>query len=164
MVRFVLQVAISKETREKLEYAQALMSHVAGCDLARVFDRALDTLIAKLEAGRCGAASKPRAKRRPTLSQRHIPAHVKHAVWQRDGGQCTYTTESGHRCPARDLLQYDHVEPVARGGEATVDNLRLRCRTHNQYAAEQAFGRRVSSDDRVRRRSGFVGQACGSPS
>jgi hypothetical protein len=158
--RFVLQVTISKETREKLEYAQALMSHVAGCDLARVFDRALDTLIAKLEAKRCGAASKPRAKGRPTLSQRHIPAHVKHAVWQRDGGQCTYTTESGHRCPARDLLQYDHVEPVARGGEATVDNLRLRCRTHNQYTAEQAFGRRRSTIA-CARRSDSSG-ACGS--
>jgi len=29
---------------------------------------------------------------------------------------------------------------VARGGTATVANLRLRCRAHNQFAAEQAFG------------------------
>src|SRR5205085_4003532 len=27
-----------------------------------------------------------------------------------------------------------------RGGEATVDGVRLRCRAHNQYAAECAFG------------------------
>ena len=38
-------------------------------------------------------------------------------------------------------LDYDHVEPVAQGGRATVQNLRLRCRAHNQYTAEQAFGR-----------------------
>lgn len=30
--------------------------------------------------------------------------------------------------------------PVARGGETSAANLRLRCRAHNQYAAEQAFG------------------------
>jgi len=138
--RYVLQLSISKDTHEKLEYAQALMSHVAGCDLARVFDRALDTLIVKLEKRRCGATSKPRANRRQTLSKRHIPAHVKRAVWQRDGGRCTYTTETGHRCPARHLLQYDHVVPVARGGDATVENLRIRCATHNRFEAEQTFG------------------------
>jgi Holliday junction resolvasome RuvABC DNA-binding subunit len=37
-------------------------------------------------------------------------------------------------------LEFDHVNPVARGGEATADNLRLRCRGHNQHAAERAFG------------------------
>jgi 5-methylcytosine-specific restriction endonuclease McrA len=145
--RYILQLAISKETHGKLEYAQALMSHLS-CDLARVFDRALDSLIAKLEKDRCGAASKPRAKRRPTLSQRHVPSHVKLAVWKRDGGRCTFTTETGHRCPARDLLQYDHIDPVARGGEATVENLRLRCRTHNQLDAEQAFGKEFIAEKR----------------
>jgi hypothetical protein len=37
-------------------------------------------------------------------------------------------------------LEFDHVEPVARGGRATVAGIRLRCRAHNQYAAECAFG------------------------
>jgi hypothetical protein len=37
-------------------------------------------------------------------------------------------------------VEYDHVHPVARGGAATLDNLRLRCRAHNQYAAECTFG------------------------
>ncbi len=32
------------------------------------------------------------------------------------------------------------MEPVARGGRATAENPRLRCRAHNQYAAEQQFG------------------------
>jgi len=30
---------------------------------------------------------------------------------------------------------------VARGGQATVENVRLRCRAHNQYAAECTFGK-----------------------
>jgi len=65
---------------------------------------------------------------------------VKFAVWQRDGGQCTFTSESGHRCGSSAHLEYDQAVPVARGGVATVENLRLRCRAHNQYEAEQTFG------------------------
>ena len=34
----------------------------------------------------------------------------------------------------------DHIEPVARGGEATLENVRLLCRAHNAHAAELAFG------------------------
>jgi hypothetical protein len=37
-------------------------------------------------------------------------------------------------------LEYDHVEPVARGGEATTGNIRPRCRAHNQFGAERTFG------------------------
>jgi hypothetical protein len=65
---------------------------------------------------------------------------VKRAVFIRDGGQCTFVSESGHRCEARGDVEFDHVTEVARGGEATEQNLRLRCRGHNQHAAEQAFG------------------------
>jgi 5-methylcytosine-specific restriction endonuclease McrA len=38
------------------------------------------------------------------------------------------------------MLEFDHREPVARGGEATAENLRLVCRSHNQHAAERTFG------------------------
>src|SRR5206468_1786248 len=77
---------------------------------------------------------------RQTRSRRHIPAAVKRAVDQRDGRRCTFVSDAGHRCESRTLLQYDHIHPVARGGTATVENIRLRCRTHNQFEAEQAFG------------------------
>jgi len=65
---------------------------------------------------------------------------VKRAVRKRDKDQCTHVNDAGHRCEARSDLEYDHVIPYARGGEATVDNIRLRCRAHNQDAAERAFG------------------------
>ncbi len=65
---------------------------------------------------------------------------MKRAVWARDGGQCTFVSEVGHRCQARKLIEFDHVEPVARGGTATVAGIRLRCRAHNQYGAEREFG------------------------
>ena len=37
-------------------------------------------------------------------------------------------------------MEFDHVHPVAKGGAATADNVRLLCRGHNQFAAESAFG------------------------
>src|SRR5207247_6761231 len=77
---------------------------------------------------------------RPSPDPRHVPAHVKRAVWERDGGQCTFTSDSGRRCPARTRLEFDHVEAVARGGRASVAGIRLRCRAHNQYGAECTFG------------------------
>jgi hypothetical protein len=83
--RYGLQLTVSQDTYEKLRHAQALLGHaVPAGELAEVFDRALDALIARLE--------------------------------------------------------FDHIEPVARGGRASVSGVRLRCRAHNQYAAECAFG------------------------
>jgi len=37
-------------------------------------------------------------------------------------------------------VQFDHIDPYAKGGEATVGRIRLLCRAHNQYEAERAFG------------------------
>jgi hypothetical protein len=37
-------------------------------------------------------------------------------------------------------LEYDHIVPVAHGGKSTVENVRMRCRGHNQYEAERTFG------------------------
>jgi hypothetical protein len=47
---------------------------------------------------------------------------------------------TGKRCSARKFLEFDHVDPVARGGRASVSGIRLRCRAHNQLEAERAFG------------------------
>ena len=105
-----------------------------------MFDRALDALIVQLERAKLAAAARPRRQRRPTTSRRHIPAHVKRIVWARDGGQCTFVSMAGRRCSARTRLEFDHVQEVARGGEATVANVCLRCRVHNQLAAESTFG------------------------
>ena len=60
------------------------------------------------------------------MAKRTIPAHVKRAVWERDRGQCTFVGEAGHRCHARKFLEFDHVDPVARGGQATVERPAVR--------------------------------------
>ena len=139
--RFALQVTIDSGTRQKLEYAKALLGHqLPSGDLAQVLDRALDALVERLEK-RFGLGTRRRAgHRRPAPGSRHIAMEVRHDVYVRDKGCCTYKSASGRRCEARSNLEFDHVIPFARGGEATVDNLRLRCREHNQHGAEETFG------------------------
>ncbi len=141
--RYSLQLTISGATHEKLRHAQAMLGHaVPSGEIAQVLDRALDALIRQLERRKCAATDRPRPRsaRRISRNPRHVPADVRREVWRRDGGQCTFVSAAGHRCEARHRLEFDHVEPVARGGRATVNGMRLRCRAHNQYAAECAFG------------------------
>ncbi|MGE3261706.1 MAG: HNH endonuclease [Bacteriovoracia bacterium] len=71
---------------------------------------------------------------------RHVPAAVRRAVWVRDQGQCTFT-DGKRACHSRYRLELDHIIPFAMGGPSTVENLRLRCFTHNQLHAIQTFGR-----------------------
>ena len=139
--RYTIQVTIERTTHDKLRYAQSLLGHsVPSGDVALVLDRALDALIAQLEKTKIAKVRQPRPQPRPTLGRRHVPAHVRREVWARDGGQCTFVGEGGHRCAARMRLEFDHVDPVARGGRGTTDRMRLRCRGHNHFEAERAFG------------------------
>ncbi len=154
--RFAVQFTMDQEAHADLLYAQALLGHaVPSGDPAAVFARALKTLIAQLEQRKFAKTDRPR-RCRASDDPRHVPAEVKRAVWERDGGRCTFVGTGGHRCEARTRLEYDHVEPVADGGRATVRGLRLRCRAHNQYEAERHFGRDFMA---ARRESGGRGSA-----
>jgi len=85
--------------------------------------------------------------------KRHYPAAVMRAVFLRDGKQCSYVSLDGRRCNARRCLELDHIEPVAVGGADTIENLRLRCRAHNQRSARLYFGKeRVEAAVRNSRR------------
>jgi 5-methylcytosine-specific restriction endonuclease McrA len=145
--RFLVQVTIEKGTHEKLRRIQALLSHaVPPGDLAKVLDRIFDVTLETLEKRKIGAGSSRSLRARAARSaragrvSRYIPAQVRREVWERDEGRCTFVSTTGHRCGERRFLQFDHVEPVARGGRATVQGIRLRCRAHNQYEAERVFG------------------------
>src|SRR5262249_40777810 len=139
--RYFLQVTISKGTHEELRRAQALLSHsVPNGDVDQVLHRALELLNQQLEKSKFGAKTPQRVLRRASGRARQIPVHVRRAVWERDEKRCTFVSASGHRCNATHFLEFDHITPVAWGGVATVGGIRLRCRTHNQFEAEQVFG------------------------
>ncbi len=146
---FLLQVAIAQGTQEKLRYAQDLLSHsIPSRDVALVLERALDALIEQCEKRKFAVTPHPQAPRRPGVGKRHVPANVKRAVWERDGGRCTFVGSAGNRCATRSFLELDHIDPVARGGLATAERMRLRCRAHNQYEAERVLGARFMEQKR----------------
>ena len=139
--RYLVQLSIGKPTHEKLRRAQQLLSHaVPSGDLAEVLDRALDALVTKLEKRKLAKTDKPHREPKATRGPRSVPAHVRRAVHERDGDRCTFVSEDGRPCECRQLLELDHIVPVAHGGATSVENLRLRCRTHNQLEAERIFG------------------------
>ncbi len=128
-------------TRDKLRRAQERLSHrLPSGDVSEIFDRALDALHLQLDEEENAATEPPRAAQAASANPRHIPAAVKRAVRERDGSRCTDVSEDGRRCESRRFLEWDHVIPVARGGESTVANVRQRCSAHNALEAERAFG------------------------
>ena len=139
--RFALQVTVSADTHAKLKLAEELLSHVIRPgDVASVLDRALDELLLKLKKQKHAHTNAPRPSQHVSENPRHIPSHVKREVHARDQGQCTFVGTTGHRCGERKRIELDHITPIAKGGCSTTENLRLRCRAHNQYEADRVFG------------------------
>jgi hypothetical protein len=139
--RFRLQLTIDAETRIMLQEARDLLSHTLprGDDLA-VLKRALRTLLDDLSRNKYAATSRPVAAPRPTApDSRHIPAQVRRAVHERDGGSCAFVGSGGRRCGSRRRIEFHHVVPYMAGGEATIENIELRCGLHNHYESQVFF-------------------------
>lgn len=152
--RYALRATIGEETAELLERAKGLLAHVMpGANLADVLERVLRDWVLAKERQKHGLTQKPR-RGKVARSKRYIPARVKRAVWRRDGGRCTFVGRNDRRCEAVTHLEYDHIIPESRGGRATVKNLRLRCRCHNQLEAERVFGAAFMAERRERRAAG----------
>jgi len=156
--RYRVQFAIGEETHEKLRRLQTLLRReIPDGDPAAIFDRALGLLLERVERTKLGARRRPCSVIRPGTdatderittalpagtSSRRPASEVKQAVWRRDGGQCTFVSKSGRRCPELTFLEYHHIWPYARQGPATVENMCLLCRRHNVHEAEVEFGPR----------------------
>jgi hypothetical protein len=164
--RYFVRFTIGQETHEKLGRVQALLRReIPDGDPGAIFDRALTVLLEKVERTKLAAAAKPRPKptirpaadkefRKPNLPSRHVPPaplsrtvprEVKREVWGRDAGQCAFVSSAGRRCTEGTFLEYHHIQPYARQGLATVANISLRCRRHNQFEADLIFGPRGPS-------------------
>ena len=156
--RYKVQFTASVELRDKLERLQALMrSSVPDGDLAEIIERAVTEKLDRLEARRFAKTSAPRqdlAGTDTTPKSRHIPAAVRRAVHERDGGRCTYRNTQGRRCTRLHDLEFHHRTPFARGGDHRVVALTLMCRTHNLLMAERDYGTGVMA--RFRRSARLV--------
>ena len=144
--------------RDKLERLRALMrSSNPEADLASVIEEAVTEKLERLESKRFGKTKAPRKsleEAHTSPSSRYIPAPVKRAVYDRDQGQCAYIDPNGRRCTERHRLEFHHRKPFGRGGDHSVGNIHLACRTHNAYLAEGDYGKEVVDRYRINRRSG----------
>ncbi|RYZ91065.1 MAG: HNH endonuclease [Proteobacteria bacterium] len=79
----------------------------------------------------------------PSRTRTHIPEALKREVLQRDDYACSHVNyDTGKICGSKDAIELDHILPVAQGGENTLENLRVLCRTHNQLRALETYGRK----------------------
>lgn len=138
--RYLIKFTVGAATVARLRQAQDLLRHaVPSGDAGEIFDRALTVLLEDLAKKRFAATKRPRASRGTDPASRDVPAAVKRAVWMRDGGQCSFAGNGGHRCEARGFLEFHHLSPYMAGGTPSYENIALRCRAHNQYEAERFF-------------------------
>jgi 5-methylcytosine-specific restriction endonuclease McrA len=77
-------------------------------------------------------------------------------VHERDGTRCRFVDEEGRRCTARAWLQFHHRHTYAVGGEHSLANVTLLCKTHNQYMATIDYGR-AAMDGYGRKRASSSG-------
>jgi hypothetical protein len=162
---YSLRVTLDAACKAELDELAALISHQTGGDLGAVLREAIRCALAKhgrrrgaiapgrkrdRREGSAAANEQGRSAAAPALSgevppggpdPRAIPMEVRRAVWERDGGQCAWVSPGGKRCGSRWKLELGHLTPVARGGRATVDGLRLECAAHNISEAVRVFGR-----------------------
>jgi hypothetical protein len=147
--RYRIQFTVGQASHDKLRRLQALLRReIPDGDPATICDRAWTLLLEKVEKAKIAAVdtSPFRAIRFATdkvdksaRRTRHIPRAVKRAVWQRDGGQCAFVS-ANRRCEERTFLEFHHIRPYAKQGPATIANISMRCRRHNQYEAQLIFG------------------------
>jgi hypothetical protein len=131
-----LEAPAPRETLSRA--ASAPLPETSSEPLTADLSRGLDLLLERHEKRR-GIVMKPRNEPPPSKTD-HVPAHVKRAVWKRDGGQCQWKLDGGGICGSTHRAQLDHVVPRGKGGPPTVANLRVLCAVHNDLAARQAYG------------------------
>ena len=151
-----IKIILDKDCQKKLEDLKKLLSHKnPNMSYGELFSllaelglnkydpkRKINKQNKKLSKPPAPIQSKKIIGKKPTKlpqkylkTTRYIPSVVRHHVWMRDQGQCTYVCpKTKRRCASRHLLQVDHIKPFSLGGKSEPGNLRLLCANHNQFA------------------------------
>ena len=143
--RYKIQFAGNQALYDKLHQARALLRHqIPNGDMVEIFDRALTLLVEDAKRRKFAQTSSPRKRskgaKKPGAPSLHIPAEIKRAVFERDGGRCAFVARNGRRCGSPDFLEFHHLDPWARARRHSVERIELRCRGHNRHAAVQDYG------------------------
>jgi hypothetical protein len=145
--RYSVKLTIDKEVLDLLEQVKAALSHkIPNGRLEDVLAESLRITLETVNKRKHAETKAPRTSGPDVnTSTRHTPNEVKRAVTERDGKKCAYVRPDGKRCGSTHMLEFHHYDPYAYGGAATVDNISLCCRSHNQYQARIDFGPRAGS-------------------
>ncbi len=139
------------------------------CHIDEVFDKALEALLEKKDPKRRQERRKKREAKKPRncpgkneksaqksekevkVSQksesgsspvsRYLPSEVRERVLEKAGYQCEYCGPDGERCSSRTGLEIDHSLPFSVYHSNDEAQLRVLCRAHNLFEAEEYFGR-----------------------
>ncbi len=84
---------------------------------------------------------------------RYIPSEVRERVHERANYQCEFLAADQTRCTARTGLEIEHKRPFAIYRSHEERFLKVLCRRHNRFKAEQIYGTefiRAKIDERCR--------------
>ncbi len=109
IIELELEQARFKEEQEKQEIARKLKERQRRRNLEREVEQEL------IDRGELFGEQNVRP---------HIPRDVVDAIWRRDGGRCVY-------CGSTENLHLDHIIPFSKGGDTSIENLQILCRSCN---------------------------------
>ncbi len=142
-----IEFTAGEEVAKLIERAKELLRHkYPQGKLEDLVREAFELLLEKKDPQRKilrFAQNDPKAKSSQNDRQnntRYIPQVLQRKVFKRDEGRCSYVSPEGKHCGEKNFLELDHVYPWSLGGDSTIENLRLLCRTHNQWRSERTFG------------------------
>jgi len=111
---------------ENLERLQTVYHHQTGGLWGELVSILVNHEIKRIDAP-------PRPARGPKTRSRYVLKSVHQYVWSKWKDGCDYILANGERCISRRNLQIDHVLEYSKGGETTLENLRLLCGPHNRH-------------------------------
>jgi hypothetical protein len=138
-----LHITVSPGFLQMLDACKKALSHaMPGASAEEVLTEGMKLILAK-DSKKKALVQKPRPRKaanEPRKDTRYIPAEVRRAVWERDQGKCQWHLESGGICGSELRPELDHVLGFKPGEPVRVEDLRILCRVHNDFAARLRLG------------------------
>ena len=131
-----LKFVVKQETMEVLEEIKNIKGQVS---LSEIFEESLKIYLEKLQKNK--KFQNPIKKLPFPVKSKNVPVNLKRTIFEKAKHQCEYVDpKTGRRCGSRYLLELDHRKPYSLGGETSLENLRVLCKSHNIHQAVKYFG------------------------